>query len=122
MRQMVDLYYILKSQNCKQEQNASYSLLCQFKLEDFCASCMWVLKSVFNLDDEYLLCVPDKSNGEALLKEIMLGGNFGRFDERLSKFRFEEIRIKLFFEWLKHSKRLISNYLMDVLWTPVGIL
>lgn len=38
---------------------------------------MWVLKEIFHLEDELLVCIPNKARGEFLLKEILLGGNFG---------------------------------------------
>ena len=43
---------------------------------------MYVLRTVFGIDERYLLCPASEKDGEYLLSEIMEAGNFGKFDSR----------------------------------------
>ena len=81
LRQLLDYYYVLKHLD-DADRNAVRKDLEYLKLDKFAASVMYVLKEVFLLDDSELLYAPDKRGGSFLLEEIMLSGNFGRFDER----------------------------------------
>lgn len=128
MRQMMDLYFVLKSRNNAivdandNIQTETLKLLKHFKLERFASACMWVMKEVFHLEDKYLLCKPDEARGKALLDEKMQAGNFGHHDERLNSNRYKTSRIGLMWAWMKHNLRLFWQYPEDVLWTPIGIL
>ena len=125
MRQMMDLYFVLRTQ-VKDERlrinDDLLRLLMNFKLRTFASASMWVMKEVFHLEDEYLLCKPDEARGMALLDEIMQAGNFGHHDERLNDNRYKTSRIGLMLAWMKHNIRLLWQYPEDVLWTPIGIL
>ena len=37
---------------------------------------------VFGLEADALLCAPDEKEGQLLMKEIEIGGNFGQYDKR----------------------------------------
>ena len=43
---------------------------------------MWVLAEVLHLEPELMLCKPDAYHGEWMLREMMEGGNFGRYAQR----------------------------------------
>lgn len=123
MRQMMDLYFVLQSQNenyrIKNEEFAS--LIKHFGLMKFSTALMWVMKEAFGLPEEKMVCEPDEKSGLFLLHEIMLAGNFGHSDNRLKKNRYSN-RVKLMYDWMKHIWRLFSFYPVDVLWSPVGVL
>jgi hypothetical protein len=38
-----------------------------------------------NLDKEYMITEPDKNRGKLIEKEMMIGGNFGHYDGRVTK-------------------------------------
>ena len=48
----------------------------------FAGAVMYVLREVMGLDEKRMICAPDERRGRLLLEEIMVGGNFGHYDER----------------------------------------
>lgn len=120
LRQMMDLYYVLRRGLTAEERENAKQLVRRFSLQRFCAASMWVLQKVFGLERQYMLCEPDEAAGRFLLSEIMKAGNFGHFDKRLKHGRYGN-RIRLMASWLKHTSRLFRYYPADVLWTPFGI-
>jgi len=120
MRQMMDLYFILKSR--KEEDPDILKLLKHFDLLRFAEACMWMMQHVFGLEDQYLICTSNEKAGRFLLDEIMRAGNFGHYDDRLRQNRYAASRIGLMLIWIVHASRLITQYPIDVLWTPVGVL
>ena len=48
----------------------------------FVAGTQYVLYVVFGLETDTLLCTPDLKEGQLLLREIEIGGNFGQYDKR----------------------------------------
>ena len=78
LRQITDYYLLLK--NCSPDDRAAISaMLGDFGLKRFSAALMYVLKSIYNLDESLMLCPPDEKRGEKLLSAIIDGGNFGWF-------------------------------------------
>lgn len=128
MRQFMDLYFVLRSRNNDNVddndnlQTVTLKLLKHLKLERFTSASMWIMKEVFGLEDENLLCEPDEGAGRFLLDEIMQAGNFGKHDQRLNDGRYKTSRIGLMWAWMRHTSRLFEYYPADVLWTPIGIL
>lgn len=123
MRQMMDLYFVLKTLSdspSKGEKDELLRLLKHLKLQRFAAASMWVMKKVFGLEDKYLLCDPDERQGRFLLSEIMMAGNFGRYDERM-QVKADGGRWSQLKRWMLHSCRMVIHYPQEVLWTPMGI-
>lgn len=124
MRQMMDLYFVLRQVSevsSDKDKLELLNLLKHLKLERFKSASMWIMKTVFGLEDAYLLCEPNECEGRFLLEEIMKAGNFGKHDVRL-KGKLSENRIKLMCTWLTHNMRLLGHYTEEVLWTPIGII
>lgn len=76
LRQMMDYYFVLLQVKRK---SAVMDMVRLLKMEYFVASVMYVMQSVFGIDDRYLLCKANRKGGEVMLQEIMNGGNFGSF-------------------------------------------
>lgn len=121
MRQMMDLYYVLKSHTKITDNTDIEQLLKYFGLMKFVKACMWVMQEVFGLARNHMVCEPDERSGRFLLNEIMTAGNFGHHDPRLKR-SGEKSRVVLMGRWLKHTIRLFRYYPADVLWTPFGVL
>ena len=86
MRQMMDLYFAqlacAKGLNGFEEFEKVRGLFKRLGLMRFVGATQWVLGEVFQLPREQMLCEPDEKEGQKLLDEIMIGGNFGHHDER----------------------------------------
>lgn len=121
LRQVLDLYFVLRSNDDSQLRNEALKLIMHFGLLRFAEASMWIMKEVLGLEEQYLLCSPNEKTGRFLLEEIMLAGNFGKYDSRLNKTRYQS-RVGLMFSWFKHNLRLVKYYPADVLWTPIGVL
>ena len=79
---------------------------------------MYVLKKVFDLPDGWMLFAPDTRQGEFLLEEIMISGNFGRYDER-NAHPAGETRVMHAKRKITRSLRYLSYYPGEVLGMPV---
>lgn len=126
LRQILDLFFVLRSveeagEHAEMLKTEVRALIKHFRLQRFAEASMWIMKETLGLEDKYLICQPNESAGRFLLDEIMQSGNFGRYDSRLNKNRYQS-RIGLMSSWMKHNFRLVKYYPADVLWTPIGIL
>ena len=73
-------------------------LLGRFGMKKFAGAVMWVLAKVFANDNDddtlcyddwtsswpWMLCEPNEKEGQHLLEEVMIAGNFGKHDQRVS--------------------------------------
>lgn len=126
LRQILDLFFVLRSveeagEHAEMLKTEVLALIKHFRLQRFAEASMWIMKETLGLEDKYLICQPNESAGRFLLEEIIQSGNFGQYDSRLNKNRYQS-RIGLMFSWMKHNFRLLKYYPEDVLWTPIGVL
>lgn len=105
----------------------------RFGMKKFAEAVMYVLQTVFAMPDVYLLCPANEKEGKFLLSEIMLAGNFGKYDTRISRgpkeFSFDWLGTGASFklsasfvhaiEKTKHNLRLFTHYPEEVLWEPI---
>ena len=105
-------------------------------LAKFASAVMYVLQTAFAMPDVYLLCPPNEKEGRFLLNEIMMGGNFGKYDTRIKRetpsiplpstllrtgLRGKKVPQQLWHAWekTKHNMRLLTHYPEEVMWEPV---
>lgn len=120
LRQLLDYYFVLKAyheEKSPQDKNDILSTLSQLNLKRFAGAVMYVLKSVFNIADELLLCPPDQKDGAFLLEEIMQAGNFGQFDSR-NTIKPDENFFSRFVRRQTRAFRFLTRYPSEVLWGP----
>lgn len=91
-------------------------MICKLGMKRFAASAMFVLQSVFCLKDEFMLCGPSSVQGRELLDEIMIGGNFGKFDTRYGERR--KGRLSRGFNTIERNMRFFYSYPSEILWSP----
>gem|GEM_PF-4950724 len=82
LRQLFDYYWTLLALSPQGRATASGQLR-TLGLRRIAASVMYVLQKVFALPEEMMLAAPDRKDGEFLLNEILISGNFGKGDNRL---------------------------------------
>jgi len=83
-RQLMD-YYFLLTHASDEDRSKVTAILDRCGLRHIAGALMWVLQYIFRLDDRLLLCPPDAYRGKWMLDEIMEGGNFGVFAERMTQ-------------------------------------
>lgn len=116
LRQMVDYYYVLKHLS-EEERRQSATDIKRVGLLKFAGAVMFVLEKVCNMDNGLLVTKPDVERGELLLDEIMLSGNFGKYDERL-KNRNDKNLVLFNLVALKRQLRFLRYYPMDIISIP----
>ena len=117
MRQLMDYYYLLCSSDAQQRQR-SYDLLCSIGLKRFCAGLMYTLKDYFALEEERMLCAPDRRLGRFLMHEVELAGNFGTFDPRNAVVSKDASLLFRISARIKHLSRFLRLSPREVLWGP----
>lgn len=123
MRQIVDYYFVLKNvdanPNLNLNESYAYKAVGEFGMEKFARGLMWVMEEALGMPAEWMLWEPDKKEGEYILKQVMTGGNFGHYDERLQHGGGKLGAVKAI---LTHNLHLLAHYPSDVIWAPVWII
>lgn len=117
LRQIMDYYMALSTSANKIQVPEVTNELKALGLLRFAGALMFVLKKVFGLGEQYMICNPNEKDGRFLLDEIMQGGNFGKYDERNGKRK--KNRIARGFATMKRNMRYISSYSSEILWAPI---
>ena len=86
LRQVVDYYYVVEQFFAEAENEEALPTLQKtlrhLGLWKFAGAVMYVLQEVLAMSKERMIAPPDDRRGWMLLEEILVGGNFGQFDER----------------------------------------
>lgn len=117
LRQLMDYYFLLMARNNLNLDLNINELFRKFGMERFVGAVMWIMQEVFGLERERLLCEPDEKEGRYILAEMMAGGNFGHYDERIRKVgRGKWVEV---FAKIQHAMHLLRRYPSEALWMPV---
>ena len=103
---------------------STIELIRKLGLKEFAGAVMYVMREVFAMPEESMLCKPDEKRGRKLLEEIMIGGNFGKFDERYNwaettNGSMDYRGASYAFARLRHNFQFLRDYPSEVLWEPV---
>lgn len=126
LRQIMDYFFVLTTRKNYNTLTSSAKhlsnneelskILSSLGLMKFAGSLMFVMSEVFGLDKQLMICPPNEKDGRLLLEDIMIGGNFGKYDERNGKRKAN--RIARGFATMKRNMRYISAYPSEILWAP----
>lgn len=116
LRQLLDYYFVLKQGYTEDERWKDAELLRCFGLYEMAGAVMYVLQKVLHLEERLLLVPVDVRRGRFLLKEIMLAGNFGQYDERVEH---HASRLGLHIQRFRRNLRLMWYFPSECLWEPV---
>lgn len=117
LRQMMDLYFALKNLPNGVDQSAIRRVVEAAGMTRFAEATLWVLQKVFNLSMIGMPWVPNPRNGEFLLNEIMMAGNYGHHDERINK--TGESRWGRFWRVTRQNQHMMRFSKSEVLCTPL---
>ena len=84
----------------------------------FAGAVMFVLHEVFGLSEEMMIAPMDEEEGIFLLEEVMLGGNFGQYDDRLGD-KTGEGKVHRYFRMSLRNMRFVKHYPSEALCEPL---
>lgn len=118
LRQLVDYYYLLRSHACSKEYQAWLDTsLKRCGLQRISSAVSWTLKNVLGLPENYLITTPNERYGQQLMWEMMAGGNFGKYDERLLS-GTSRSKLVANLQRLVRDARMVVYYPSECLWEP----
>lgn len=84
----------------------------------FLSGILYIIHKYLGLNKEFLYVKPDAKEGEYLLNDILIGGNFGKYDVRNVTTSLDE-RWKRGWYTIIHNLRKLTHYPSEVLSIPV---
>ena len=84
----------------------------------FAGAVMFVMKEVFGLSENRMIAPMDEKEGRFLLDEIMRGGNFGQYDDRMGS-KVGESKIHRYFRMNLRNLRFVKHYPTEALSEPL---
>ncbi len=121
LRQVMDYYFALRAVperfiNSPGGQKVSETIV-SLGLTWFAGAMMYVLQEVFGMNSEEFLCKIDEKEGCYLLNEIMTGGNFGHYDNRV-KVVANESKMARFIRQTKRNMHQFTHYPTEAFFSP----
>ncbi len=116
LRQMMDYYYVLKELPAA-GRGPTMQTLKRLGMGRFAAATMLALQYNFGLEDEYLLCKPDRKRGPKLINDMIKMGNFGILDPR-NHGKEGESALSRFFRKNRRVFSYLRLYPREILWAP----
>ena len=116
LRQIIDYYYVLKSNTNHTDDTNIIVLLKHLGLAKIAGAMMWLLSEVLGLEEEYLIVPKNECLGKVLLAEILKGGNFGQYDIDNMK-----VNSQLGKNWqrIRRDFRMMRYFPSECIWEPV---
>ena len=116
LRQIIDYYYVLRNMSSDERELARNNIK-EIDLCKFAGAVAFMLENVCGMDKSLSVAQTDKKRGTILLEEILMSGNFGKYDGRLSG-RDEKNLISFNLVALKRQLRFFRYYPMDIMSIP----
>ena len=127
LRQLLDYYFVVMMRhtdltNLTDSDSADLAALQRelkrLGLWKFAGAVMYVLHEVFGLEDDMMIVPINEKEGMFLLDEIMRGGNFGQYDDRLGD-KTGEGKVQRYFRMSLRNMRFVRHYPSEALCEPL---
>lgn len=136
LRQLLDYYFVLVNWHMDltnlTDSNKSLPQMTQINTDldtlrhklkylglwKFAQAVMFVMKEVFGLSEDRMIAPMDERKGRFLLDEIMRGGNFGQYDDRMGS-KAGESKIHRYFRMNLRNLRFVKHYPTEALSEPL---
>lgn len=118
LRQLLDYYYVLISDDLLLIRDRVQKDLKHLGLWKFAGAVMFVMKEVFGLSEDRMIAPMNEKEGRFLLDEIMRGGNFGQYDDRMGS-KIGESKIHRYFRMNLRNLRFVKHYPTEALSEPL---
>ena len=127
LRQLLDYYFVVMMwhtdlTNLTDSDSADLAAL-QRKLKrlgvwKFAGAVMYLLHEVFGLEEDMMIVPMNEKEGMFLLDEIMRGGNFGQYDDRLGD-KTGEGKVHRYFRMSLRNMRFVKHYPSEAICEPL---
>ena len=123
MRQVIDYFFLLRAWNEQhtRTKEETMKIVSWLGMRRFAGALMYVLKEICGMKDEMLLCPASVRDGQFLLSEIMIAGNFGHGDPRMGALSTQTgLKRQLSQAWrrFKRNMRFVTTYPGEVFFEP----
>jgi len=127
LRQLLDYYFVVMMwhtdlTNLTDSDSADLAALQRelkrLGLWKFAGAVMYVLHEVFGLEEDMMIVPMNEKEGMFLLDEIMRGGNFGQYDDRLGD-KTGEGKVHRYFRMSLRNMRFVKHYSSEALCEPL---
>lgn len=136
LRQLLDYYFVLVKWHTNltnlTDSNKSLPQMTQINTDldtlrhelkylglwKFAQAVMFVMKEVFGLSEDRMIAPMDEREGRFLLDEIMRGGNFGQYDDRMGS-KIGESKMHRYFRMNLRNLRFVKHYPTEALSEPL---
>lgn len=125
LRQVVDYYFLLKAWNKKHisTKEETMKIVSWLGMKKFSGALMYVLREVCGMSEEMFLCPVSVKDGQFLMNEILMSGNFGHGDPRMGEINYDggylRSRASQACRRFKRNMRFITSYPSEVIWEPI---
>lgn len=120
MRQLMDYYFVLSTYEVKGERLEVKDTLRSLNMLKFASAVMFVMKEVFGMEEQFMICEPNERLGRKLLAHVMQGGNFGHHNtETVANKKSHAGR---FVNQLVQDMKLAVDYQGEALWAPLSMI
>lgn len=120
LRQLLDYYYVLLHDPATPaEKEEAARTLRSLGMARFSGALAYAMQELFGLETQYLLFAPDAKEGRFLIDEVMLAGNFGKYDTRFAHEREGDGHLRRFLRKQRRNLHFLAHYPSEVLWHPL---
>ena len=124
LRQVIDYFFLLSdwNKNHTRSKEETMKIASWLGMKKFAGALMYVLREVCGMSEELLLCTASVNDGQFLMNEILLSGNFGHDDPRMAEVKgdgYYQSRTNQAWRRLKRNMRFLTSYPGEVIWEPI---
>lgn len=116
LRQLVDYYYVLISDDLSLIRDRVQKELKELGLWKFAGGIMYIMQEVFGMPASRLIVPPNEKYGKFVLNEVLEAGNFGKHDERN---RFGRSKLGHNLQRVYRDMRLVRYFPAEALCEPI---
>ena len=119
LKQYLDYYFVLKQAHVEgADVQEAYRWMQRMGMGIFARTTMWLLREVFGMPEEWMICEADADEGRFLLDRVMAK------DQKAKKGEHGSVRWHLSVFWAQQSKNLplLTHYPLEVLFSPLWLI
>ena len=118
LKQYLDYYFVLKQAHVEgADVQEAYRWMQRMGMGSFARATMWLLREVFGMPEEWMICEADADEGRFLLDRVMAK------EQKAKKGEHGSVRWHLSVFWAQQSKNLhlLTHYPLEVLFSPIWL-